>query len=117
MAKNARVNYTAEDDILLVHIDEPVHDSLEFDQFVIDFSKDDKLVGIEIFDASSFLKNVLDIDVDKKRLEAIKSAQFSVIQQKEFAYIKVVMIIPRVKGKELTETILTPVPMAQGVVV
>ena len=39
------------------------------------------------------------------------------IQQKEFAYIKVVMIIPRVKGKEIIETILTPVPMAQGVVV
>lgn len=117
MAKNARVNYTAEDDILLIHIGEKVHDSLEFDQSVIDFSKDDKIVGIEIFDASEFLKNVLDIDIDKKRLEEVKSANFSVIQQKEFAYVKVVMEVPLAKGEKITETILTPVPVAQVAVV
>lgn len=112
MAKKAHVSYDPEEDILLVYTGEKSHDSLEFDQFVVDFSKDDKIVAIEISGASSFLKNILDIEVDKNRLKDVKEAMFSVIQQRDFAYVKVAMKLPLAEGREMQETLYAPVPMA-----
>lgn len=112
MANKAHVRYNSEEDILFVYTGEKSHDSLEFDQFTIDFSSDDKIVAIEISGASLFLKNLLDIEVDKARLEDVKEALFSVIQQKDFAYVKIALKLPIANGKMLQETIYTPVPMA-----
>ncbi len=98
MAKEAHVDYDFEEDILYISTGVAVQDSLEFDQFIIDFSADDKIVGLEIMNASKYLENFFESEIDKKRLENIKSARFSVIGQKEFSIIKIVMKIPLVKG-------------------
>lgn len=112
MANKAQVRYDSEEDILFVYTGEKSHDSLEFDQFTVDFSSDDKIVAVEISGASLFLKDLLDIAVDKERLADVKEAMFSVIQQKEFAYVKIAMKLPIAKGKTIQETIYAPVPMA-----
>ena len=105
IAQKASVDYDSEEDILSVSTGEKVNDTIEFDQFVIDFTLDDKIVGIEIQDASLYLKKILEIDVDKKSLESVKAVKFSVIQQKEFAFIKVVILLP-VEGAKTEERII-----------
>ena len=105
MARKAHVDYDSEEDILSVSTGEKVNDTIEFDPFVIDFTLDDKIVGIEIQDASLYLKKILEIDVDKKSLESVKAVKFSVIQQKEFAFIKVVILLP-VEGAKTEERII-----------
>lgn len=110
--KEARVDYDPEEDILYITTGVKVHDSVEFDQFVIDFSADDKIVGLEIMDASIYLKNFLESEIDKSRLGEIKSAKFSVIQQKEFAIIKFVMNVPMAKGIMQEQVITTTAPVA-----
>ncbi len=96
--KEARVDYDLEEDILYIATGEKVQDSLEFDQFVIDFSQDDRIVGLEIMDASKYLKNFLEADIDRKALSEVKTAEFSVIQQREFATIKIKMKVPLQNG-------------------
>ena len=49
MAKKAKVDYDEENDILWIYVGESVKDSLEIDNFVIDFSSQNKVVGLEIF--------------------------------------------------------------------
>ena len=56
-ARKASVDYDPEEDILSVSTGEKVNDTIEFDQFVIDFTSDDKIVGIEIQDAVVSKKN------------------------------------------------------------
>lgn len=110
--KEARVDYDTEEDILYITTGIKVRDSVEFDQFIIDFSADDKIVGIEIMDASKYLKNFLETEIDKERLQEIKSAKFSVIQQKEFAIIKFVMNVPMAKGIMQEQVITATAPVA-----
>lgn len=112
MSKDARVDYDKEYDLLYVATGVKVKDSLEFDQFVIDFSSDDKIVGIEIMDASRYLKKLFDYDVDKEQLADIKKAKFSVIQQKDFAMIKIVMKIPLISGECVDRVLTAPAPVA-----
>lgn len=113
-ARKAHVDYDPEEDILSVSTGEKVNDTIEFDQFVIDFTLGDKIVGIEIQDASLYLKKILEIAVDKKSLENVKAAKFSVIQQKEFAFIKVVMLLPVEGAKTEERTIMATAPLAQA---
>ncbi len=48
MRLDAKVDYDPEEDLLYVYSGIKVRDSVEFDQLVIDFSADNKIVGIEI---------------------------------------------------------------------
>lgn len=114
MARKASVDYDPEEDILSVSTGEKVNDTIEFDQFVIDFTSGDKIVGIEIQDASLYLKKILEIDVDKKSLENVKAAKFCVIQQKEFAFIKVVMLLPVEGAKAEERAIMATAPVGQA---
>ncbi len=89
MARKAKVSYDEENDVLWVHSGEKVKDSLEIDNFVIDFSHENKVVGVEILDASGIISKLSQIDVSKDMLSEIKEASISFIQSKELFFIVV----------------------------
>lgn len=83
MAKNAKVNYDEKSDILWVHSGDKVKDSLDLDRFIIDFSEDNKIAGIEIDGASKFLSEIIGSNINKKILESVKNARISFYQGKQ----------------------------------
>ena len=54
MARKLAIDYDEEEDVLWLHEGKQVKDSLELDDFVIDFSGSD-VVGLEIMNASGVL--------------------------------------------------------------
>ena len=106
MAKEAEVNYDEENDILFVSSDKLVNDSVDFDNFVIDFDKNGIIVGVEIMGAFDFVKKS---GMSKKMISSIEKASLSVIQQgREYALIKIVFVLEGENKKELI--IPSPVP-------
>ncbi len=106
MAKKAFVDYDVVEDILSVNIKEKASDSIEFDRFVIDYSKEGRIVGVEIFKASQFVKDFGILS--KEFLMQAKEANFSVIQGKEYALIKIQLLSKLGEQKEIV--VPTPVP-------
>ena len=89
MVKKAKVSYDEENDVLWVHSGEKVKDSLEVDNFVIDFSHENKVVGVEILDASDIISKLSQNKISKEVLSEIKEANISFIQSKELFFIVV----------------------------
>jgi uncharacterized protein YuzE len=111
MAKKALVDYDKENDILYVTTKQKISDSLGFDNFVIDFSPKGKIVAVEIMKASDFVKNFMKIS--KGSLSNVKHARMSVIQSKEYAMIKILLAVPKIKDNEPL-FVPTPVPEWQS---
>ena len=109
MAKKARVDYDEENDILWVYSGEKVKDSLEVDSFVIDFSHDDKVVGVEIINASEVISSLAIIIIIKEGLANTKEASLSFYQSRELFYV-VVGLIMTVNGKTREIPIQVPAP-------
>lgn len=93
MVRKAKVDYDEENDILWVHTGEKIRDSLEVDSFVIDFSYDDKIVGVEIFDASKIISNLVLSKISKEMLSDIKEASISFYQSREILYVVVGLVL------------------------
>ena len=98
MAKKAFVDYDKENDILYISTKQKISDSLDFDNFVIDFSPQGKIVAVEIMRASDFVKKF--IRVSRTSLSKVKHASMSIIQSKEYAMIKILLAIPKIKENE-----------------
>lgn len=93
MARKAKVNYDEENDILWVYSGEKVKDSLEVDRFVIDFSHEDKVVGVEIFSASEVISNLVLNKISKEMLSKIKEASISFYQSTELFYVVIGLVL------------------------
>lgn len=109
MARKAKVDYDQENDILWVYSGEKIKDSLEVDIFVIDFSHDDKIVGVEIMNASEVVSSLSLNRISKDMLAGIKEASLSFYQSKEFFYV-VVGLILSVDDKIMEIPIQVPAP-------
>ena len=104
MAKEAKIDYDEENDILYVSTEQSVSDSVDFDNFVIDFSKEGMIVGVEIMRASEFIEK---FGLSKDFLLSAQKAALSIIQGKEYALIKI-SILAHGEMKEIT--VPSPVP-------
>lgn len=104
MAKEAKIDYDEENDILYVAIGQPVSDSVDFDNFVIDYSKGGMIVGVEIMKASGFIGK---FGLSKEFILHAKQATLSVIQGKEYALIKIAILAA---GAVKEITVPSPVP-------
>ncbi len=93
MAKKVKVDYDEENDILWVYSGEKIKDSLEVDNFVIDFSHDDKVVGVEMFKASEVISNLVLSKISKEMLSNIKEATLSFYPSRELLYVVVGLIL------------------------
>lgn len=93
MARKVKIDYDEENDILWVYGGEKIKDSLEIDNFVIDFSHSDKVVGVEIFNASEIISNLVLSKISKEMLSNIKEASLSFYQSKELFYVVVGLVL------------------------
>jgi len=93
MAKKAKVDYDQENDILWVYSGEKIKDSLEIDNFVIDFSHDDKIVGVEIMNASEIVSNLSLNKISKDMLAGIKEASLCFYQSRELFYVVIGLVL------------------------
>jgi uncharacterized protein YuzE len=105
MAKEAKIDYDKENDILYVYKKEKASDSVDFDNFVIDYSGRGMIVGVEIMKASDFISK---FGLKRSFLEKASAVSMSVIQGKEYALIKI--LIASVGG---TKEIMVPTPVPQ----
>ncbi len=104
MAKEAKIDYDKENDILYVHTGQNVSDSVDFDNFVIDYSREGMIVGVEIMRASEFIEK---FGLSKEFLIKAEKASLSVIQGREYALIKITVFAV---GKMKEITVPSPVP-------
>lgn len=75
--------------------------SVEIGDFIIDFSKNDKIVGIEIMNAS---KN---LNISKSLLNSIKAAHMSVSQRNQAMVINALLVLKN--KKEIRTAIPLPI--------
>jgi uncharacterized protein YuzE len=109
MAKEAKIDYDEEYDILYVYTGEKAKDSLEIDRFVLDFSAENRIVGVEVLDASKIISKLTGVDLNKDNLSNISSAKIQYYQSKELFYVVIILMVKvNEKEKELTIQIPTP---------
>lgn len=99
MVKKAKVDYDFENDVLYVYSGEKVQDSLEIEKFVLDFSFDNRIVGVEILNASKTLSNILNIKIGKRLLSSLKEAGISITHGKEMMFVLLILPV-KMKGRE-----------------
>lgn len=109
MARKAKVDYDHESDILWVYSGEKIRDSLEIDNFVIDFSFDDKIAGVEIMDASQVISKLSLSRISKDMLAGIKEASLSFYQSRELFYV-VIGLVMAIDNKLREIPIQVPAP-------
>lgn len=111
MVKNAKIDYDEENDVLYLYTGEKAKDSLQIDNFVIDFSSENKIVGIEVMDASKILSELSQTDLSKEALSKIENAGISVYQSRELIYILLVLHLS-VRGQKVDVRVPVPAPAA-----
>jgi len=111
MAKEAKIDYDEENDILYVYSGEKAKDSLEIDKFVLDISADNKVVGVEIFDAINIVSKLSGFEINKEILSNIASARMQFYQSKELFYVLIFLIV-QIKDNKQEINIQVPAPSA-----
>lgn len=109
MVREAKIDYDEENDILWVYSGEKIKDSLEIDNFVIDFSYDNKIVGVEIFNASKVLSKLALAKISKSALTKITRASLSFYRGKELLYV-IVSLILTIENKKKEIPVQIPAP-------
>ncbi|MBU4373783.1 MAG: DUF2283 domain-containing protein [Euryarchaeota archaeon] len=112
MVKDAKIDFDYENDILYLYTGEKVRDSLQIEDFIIDFSHDNTIVAIEILDASKILSELSQADVTKDALSKIESARMSVYRGKELIYV---LLAIRLSINQESMDIRIPVPAPAAV--
>ena len=82
-----KVDYDKDNDILWIHSNRKVSDSLEIDKFVIDFLKNGKVSGVEIMDASNFIGGLASMKISKNVLEHVENARLRYYKSSELVYV------------------------------
>lgn len=88
MGKAAKIDYDKEQDTLFAYTGEKVNDSLEVGDFIIDFDKQDKIVGLEILEASNVLKMS---DIPKYYLGNLVNGRINVSQGRSSFYVQLTL--------------------------
>jgi len=115
MKPNAKVDYDDEWDILYAYTGTRVRDSFEVNNFVIDFSMDNKVVGIEIMDASKTISELVGRKVGAVVLSRIDQASISVIPGKDLSYIFLTVSAPGDRAKtEMRIPLAAPAPVMKA---
>ncbi len=87
----AKVSYDPEVDALYVRkVGEPIKFSINvLENFILDASSENKIVGLEILNASKILK------ISKSELKEIKGGNVSTLSLREFFGVKYSLVFPR----------------------
>jgi len=89
LAKEALVGYDSEEDILYVYsVNRRASDSLDLEDYIIDFDKRGDIVGIEIMGASKVLSKLFGSKITPEELEiAGKQTSLRVFKTSKFVYV------------------------------
>ncbi len=88
----AKASYDAEEDILYVRLGKPVKDSLSIGDFVVDFSSEGRIIGLEVLNASRHLAASLPAGADsRKLLAAIRSARFAAVESRGLVWVTIAL--------------------------
>lgn len=109
MAAKMKIDYDEDNDILWIHSGRKISDSLEVDQFVVDFLRDGSVSGVEIMDASKVISNLSSHRVSKEYLKNIEDARLRPYRSKDIVYI-VVLLKVLVNNKVESMSIQVPAP-------
>lgn len=102
MPKKTTVDYDEENDDLFISRSRGNYEgSVEIGDFIVDFSKDDKITGIEIMNAS---KN---LSVSKSLLAKIKSASMGVSERNHAMVVSALLVLEN--NREIRAAIPIPV--------
>ena len=112
ITKDAKIDYDYDNDILYLYTGEKVKDSLQIENFVIDFSQNNKIVAVEVLDASMILSELSQTNITKDALSKIESARMSISQGKELIYI---LLVIRLSINQESIDLRIPVPAPAGV--
>lgn len=100
MASRLKVDYDPENDILWLYSGNKVDDSLELDNFLVDFSKS-SVVGLEINKASGVLSRLTAKEISKETLQNIKEAVLKTHVEKNLLFIVAQIKISGIKGLDV----------------
>ena len=76
------------DDLFIFDTSSKSKGSIEIGDLILDLDKNKKIVGVEIINATKFLKN-LDVKITKAFLEGLKNAKFDLAKQKNWTFLKI----------------------------
>ena len=111
-AKIAKASYDPEEDILYVRLGRPIKDSLQFGDFIVDFASDDRIVGLEIANASRNLLESLPASADpRKLLTTVRTARFATSEARGLVTIRVAFDIS-LGGMRYQPALHVPLPQA-----
>ena len=74
MAKKVKMDYDSNEDSLWLHSGDRIKDSLAIDRFIVDFSPDNKVIGLEIHGAYDYLKGITNGKFARSYLKNMKKA-------------------------------------------
>lgn len=111
MARKLKIDYDFENDILWLHDGRKVKDSLQMDNFVVDFAGNSDISGIEISGASQVLSRLSPVSIGKEALKGIKSAVLKAYREKELIYM-VFLIKLEIKKESIAIPIQLNAPRA-----
>lgn len=100
------VSYDYKENILYVNKGKRVKDSLQIGNFVIDFSFKDKVVGIEIMEASKSISFLSGVRITKKDLKNIEHAEVNMKEGKGIIYV--ILLISFEGKKEVRNPLVIP---------
>jgi len=103
--KNNILDYDIENDILFIHRkDVKTKGSVEImgGDIIMDFSKDKEVVGLEIMNASEFLKN---FNITKNMLSQALAGDIKIVQQRSVLFITIILKMPKNIEKEAILTV------------
>jgi len=111
MAKKAKIDYDYENDVLYIYTGDKVKDSLQIEEFVVDFSTENKVVGVEVMNASQRLSSLSGLKLSKTVLSSVKDAAISIQQGKEILYVFILLTVVINKEKTYVRIpLVTPSP-------
>lgn len=82
MAKETQFNYDKENDTLFIYKKEAVKGSIDVGNYIVDFTHEGNVAGLEIMNASEVLKN-LGVENPSDFLENVKQVKFKAVQKQD----------------------------------
>lgn len=104
-----KLSYDPESDVLYFNEGKKVSDSINQGNIYVEFSSDNKFVGVEVLEASETLSKILDYDVSKEMLENVMSVKLKMIPANNYTYL-VFVIKMKKDGEEVRESININIP-------
>lgn len=106
-----KISYDRENDILYIHQGERARDSLPVGEFIVEFSGDNSVVGLEVLNASENINVFLDDEISPEDFENIVEARLSYRESHGMGIIFLVMVIER-NGERREEKVHVNMPSA-----